>query len=128
MSPIRGPARWAFLLASWLVVVLVVVQVFLAGYGILVSPTAWGAHRELGHTSGVVILAMLLFGWLGRLAPRTLGHTLALYGLYALQYVFLEASLGWAGIRAFHAINALSLLVVGLHVARQARTAAGQTK
>jgi hypothetical protein len=111
MSPVvRGARALSFILAALLVLSLIV-QVFLAGAGALVSPGYWPIHRGFAHAIELLPLLFLVVGLFGRLPLRLHGLNLLVFLLVALQYVFLYAmpGLGLPLLRALHAVNALVL-------------------
>lgn len=116
---IKSLARSGCVALSWVLVALVIIQVFYAGHAILVSPGDWTAHENLGHAFGRLIFSMFVLGVIGRFPIRLQLLSLALYVLYAMQYAFIHfPGGGLLFMRAFHAVNALVLLVIATHVAR----------
>jgi predicted Kef-type K+ transport protein len=98
----------------------VIVQVFLAGLGMLVNPSYFVWHETFAHVLEFVPLLMLLFGLGARLQKQTLLLTSLLIVLVAFQYVFLYLApqLGLMTLRALHAVNALALFWLGMYLAR----------
>ncbi len=100
-------------------------QVFLAGAGALVGPQWWASHETVGHTIDLIVLAMFIVGFFGRLRWRMHGFNLLAYVLYIMQYVYLWVLPDVTGVpvvRALHAVNALALFWLGLFLLRQGRT------
>ncbi|HEX2037331.1 MAG TPA: DUF6220 domain-containing protein [Chloroflexota bacterium] len=123
--PLSGLARLArltYALFAGLLVVCVVLQVMFAGLGVLVDPSFFGLHRAFGAAIGLVMLPLVVAGLLSRHPRQLLGLTGLLLLLYVLQYVFLylPLALGMPGLRALHAVNALSLFSLSVQVGRTA--------
>lgn len=120
---------------SVLLDVLVALQVLLAGGGVFTmahqldsgqSYTVaawndsgyWGLHFFNAIAIAVVMLLMLLFSFLARLAGRTRRFTGLLLGLLVLQALL--AFIPWpAPIAALHVLNAFAILAVALYVTRE---------
>lgn len=108
----------AFLVLAWLAVAAVVVQVFLAGYALLVDPSAWAWHTSFVHAVESLPFLMALLAWLGKGPRRLLALSLALVGLIWIQYLFVQSPVGF--VRALHPTNALAIFAVALLAARDA--------
>jgi hypothetical protein len=120
--PLTWLARLAYMLGAALFAGCIVLQVFVAGLGALADPAYWGLHRAFGPIIGLIPLALLPVGLVGRLPWRLLGLTALLFPLFVLQFIFLYAPLGLGvmELRALHAVNALVLFWVGAHLTRRA--------
>lgn len=96
----------------------VALQVFFAGASVLVDPSYLELHRTFGEAVGVITFAMLLIGLVARLPWRTLLWTALLIALYTAQFLFLwyAAPLGFLPLRALHAVNALAMFWLALHL------------
>ncbi len=110
--------RQFHLMLAVLFVTTVVLQVFFAGLGVLVSPEYFGLHVSLGHLVSLPIFGLFITGLLGRSGWRSVGGSAALFFLYGLQYAFLEGTAG--PVRALHAVNALLMFWLALQLATRA--------
>ena len=124
--PLAAPIRTARILyaaAAWLFVAGIVLQVFLAGLGLLVDGDQIDLHRAFGHVLFLLPPVMLVAGLVGRQSRRTLALTALLIPLLILQYtfVYLPADGDLAALRALHPVNALTLFWVALRAAQSAR-------
>lgn len=121
LQRLRFIAHIAYLIAAWVLVAMVVAQVFLAGSAVLVNPGNWNPHRDMGHMIGMPIILMFVLsiaGWMPRRFPLL---SVGLFVLYGLQYFFLNwPSPNLYFIRAFHPVNALSIFMTAAYVAREA--------
>lgn len=116
----RTLARRAFEYGVYLVVVLVVVQVLLAGLGVFANATFFSWHANVnGALVFFVPLLLILIGWYGRVPVRTRLLMLAIPGLVIVQSLLLipyhahvEGPL--RAIAGLHAANALFIFWVAL--------------
>lgn len=122
ISPLRFWARLGFVVVAWLLVVMVFVQVFHAGYAVHVSPGEWERHVNYGHSFSLPIMVMVLLGLVGGMGYRMVLLGVALYVLYSMQYIFLflPRQLDLPVLTALHPVNALAILLTAVHTARTA--------
>ena len=119
----RGAARLHGWLA-WLFAASIVIQVFLAGLAIFGATRDFGLHIDFGYTVvGLLALAVLLSAVIGGLPRRTIGLSLLLLVLYVVQTALPQAKASLPVIAAFHPVNALALLGLGIILARRAGAA-----
>lgn len=111
--------RQLHLVLAVLFVAVLVLQVFFAGLGVLVSPRYFALHTGLGHLVSLPIFALFIVGLLGRCGWRSLSLSAALFFLYGLQYAFLEG--GEGPVRALHAVNALLMFWLSLRLVARSR-------
>jgi hypothetical protein len=114
-------SRYIYLIAAWLFVVGVTVQVFLAGMVVVAVQMGWNEHRGLGHTLALPLLIMLVSMYFGRLPGSIKGLTWLLFGVYVLQadvLIFLRSQA--PVLSALHPVMALVDFALGLALARQA--------
>ncbi len=114
-------SRFVYLIAAWLFVAGVVVQVFLAGMVVVAYRMGWTNHISLGHSLAVPLLLMLVSQYPGRFPGRMKGLTWLLFGVYVLQadiIIFLRSQV--PVISAFHPVLALVDFALGLVLARAA--------
>jgi hypothetical protein len=125
---VRG-ARWVYFACVCVLVVGVVAQVFLAGASLLVGATYLGTHIMVGHMLGLITYVIPIVGLFGRLPRRYHVFNVLVFGLYALQYIFVEAvplDSGMVVLRALHAVNALVIFWFGVFLAGRVRELAQQ--
>lgn len=120
---------WAIL--TWLVVLMIPVQFYLAGRGAFAfhqaarsaREDAWAAHAIFGTLIGLVVLLALLTALAARLPRRILGLTGLLFVLMLVQMVLAgfgdSASTRW--LAAVHPMNALFLTGIAIMLAVRAR-------
>jgi hypothetical protein len=116
--------RDAFRYLSGLLFVAVVVQIALAGYGafdtVHVAKDAgsvakktvddgWNAHAMLGTGVIVVLLLLVLIAAIGRLGPRLVQESGALFVLAILQMAFAALGRSVPALGFLHAITALAI-------------------
>lgn len=127
ISGIARFGRIAFAGAVGLFLAALGFQVFLAGMSIFFSGAWWQVHMTLAFFIEWLPIVMIALAFVGRL-PRAFALSSALLlGLIMLQYVFVEvaAESGVRWIAAFHPVNALVMLAVGLLLFQKARRALG---
>jgi hypothetical protein len=103
-------ARTLFRLLTWLFIIAVVVQVFLAGMVVVAQQMDWGGHEGLGHMMGFLLLPMLVVAYLGKASRRVKMLTWALFITWFVQsyvlIIFLRQSMPI--LAAFHPVLALA--------------------
>lgn len=121
-------ARFTYLVASWLFLAGVALQVFLAGMVVVALRMGWNNHISLGHILAAPLLVMLVSQYPGRLPRRMKQLTWLLFGVYVLQadvLIFLRAQAPL--LSAFHPVLALADFALGLALARSAWPLARQS-
>lgn len=116
-------ARYAYLLSIVLFMGGIVLQVFLAGAALLVDPGYLIQHRSFAHALHLVTYMIPIIGLLARLPWRLFLLSWLPLVLLMLQYVFVHAVPGLGlpmPLRALHAVNALVLFWLMLHLAGSA--------
>ena len=116
--------RWIHLVAAWLFVGGVVLQAFLAGQGItqLGGTGNFEAHISFGYTAmGLLALAVLVAGLVGRVPRRQVGLSVGLLVLYIVQTSLPYAKASTPVIAALHPANAMLLFALGIYIAVRAR-------
>ncbi len=108
--------------AGWLslVAVLIVVQLYLAGYGVFAfnGLKAFDAHLVLGDVIGVAILISLGLAFAARVTRRMLMFNGVLLVLMIIQ--FLLAHTPWQVISALHIVNGVVIMGVSGFMTGQA--------
>lgn len=114
-SPLTQPAdtarrRWrqGYALASGILALAVLFQVFLAGSGLFTEPSWWPTHKMLGMLLSLGPLALLALGFAARLPARTLWLTGLLFVLIGLQPMLINVP----GLKPFHVVNALLIFAL----------------
>jgi hypothetical protein len=118
---VKNIFRIVYLVVSWLFVVGVLAQVFLAGMVVVARQAGWDGHISLGHTLGLPILLMILSAYLGRIPTAMKWLTWLLFGVYVLQadvIIFMRDSAPL--VAAFHPVLALVDFALGLTLALRA--------
>ena len=100
--------RWIYVVSTWIILGVVVVQFFLAGLGVFAGD--FQMHEELGYTIFFLMLLVLVIALVARLPWRTLVLTALLPVLVFLQSLFIEAwNNGLGDIAALHVVNGLAI-------------------
>ncbi len=115
----REIARRAYVYGIWLLFASIIVQFFLAGLGALDSPIFWFWHVTNASVVGLLPLVLVAVGAYGRVPPRTLWLTAAVFGLVVLQSLLIapyrSAASGWLrAIAGLHVVNGLLVFWVDL--------------
>ena len=110
--------RLLYLLLTFIFALLLALQVFFAGLGVLVSPAYFAWHVQLGHMLSLPIFALFIVGLVSLIGWRGVLIPVLLFVLYGLQYAFLEGLEG--PLRALHAVNALLLFWLATQLIRLA--------
>jgi hypothetical membrane protein len=114
----RSGARVVHLLLSWLFVVGLVVQVFLAGLGVFQDPTRFELHRSLGYSLSIVPLLMIVAALVGGMGRRMVLLALAVFVLFMLQSVLVALRTSSPMVAALHPVNGFLILLIALVMAR----------
>jgi mannose/fructose/N-acetylgalactosamine-specific phosphotransferase system component IID len=122
-------ARSVWSTLVWLVLVMLPVQFFLAGYGAFAfkhgttttRDNDWTAHAAFGSIIGLVVILVLISGLLSRLPRQQTGMTVGLFVLMIVQIVLagIGDSVSWIG--ALHPVNALLITGLTMSLAIRAR-------
>jgi hypothetical protein len=123
----REVAAKAFVVGAWLILPLVVIQIFLAGLGIFDDAYFFFWHAAVNAPIVFFLPVLLvLIGWFGRVPRRLLGLAGAVTGLTLLQsLLLLPYHLGAQGvlraISGLHVLNALLILWIALQLLGRTR-------
>jgi hypothetical protein len=115
---LRTFARAAHPIVAAAFVACAVVQVFLAGLGVLDDPKAFVTHREFGHLFGWLTLVGLVLALAGRMPRRVTGLSVLLLVLFALQSLLMAVRVDLPAIAALHPLNGFAILGIGVMTAR----------
>ncbi len=114
-------SRYTYLVANYLFLVGVFVQVFLAGMVVVAVRLGWEPHISLGHGLGLPLIIMLIFQYLGRLPRKMKVLTWALFANYFIQadvVIFLRKQA--PVVSALHPVLALVDAILGFLLVREA--------
>jgi hypothetical protein len=100
-----------------------IVQVFLAGLGVFVSPDRFALHRDFGYTFGLLLLVVIMAAIVGRLGRRQIGFAIGLMVLFTLQSVLIAVRATAPEIAALHPVNGFLIVAVAFVAGREAWTA-----
>ena len=116
-------ARGIHLAAIWLFAACSIVQVFLAGLGVFVSPDRFALHRDFGYTFGLLLLVVIVAAIVGRLGRRQIGYAVGLMVLFTLQSALVAVRASAPEIAALHPVNGFLIVAVAFVSGRDAWTA-----
>jgi hypothetical protein len=104
---------------AWLLVAVLVFQVWLAGRGVFESPTIFITHRDVGYMISILPVVLLVLGFLGGMGRRVAIMAAVILGLVILQSVFVAFRTSNPAIAALHPVNAFLILLVAVLLARE---------
>jgi Family of unknown function (DUF6220) len=116
----RRIARPIHLAVSWLLVIGLIVQVFLAGMGVFDSSAMFLTHRDFGYTLTllpVVLIVTSLVGGFGRMEAIAAA---VMFGQFILQSVLVIQRDSIPAIAALHPVNGFLILLIAIWLARDA--------
>ncbi len=111
---------------TWIILLLIVTQFFLVGLAIFTDGSIWELHGALGGFIALPAGTMLLIGFLNPSMRRLRVLSTAVFGLYALQILWLALGemTGIGALRAVHAANAALLFLASSLLAHRSITTA----
>ena len=113
--------QMSFRLLSYLFLIAVVIQFFLAGMGTAeLGGESIEAHRAWGYAA-LHLIPLLMFGaaiW-AKMGRVTIGMVFALFVLVFIQPILVGDDVTTSWIRALHVLNALFTLMLGYHIAQR---------
>lgn len=114
----QSMARRVHAVVAWTLLVLIPIQVWLAGAAIpqLGGDGSFETHRTVGYVIGIVALLLVLTALPSGLGRRRILQSLGIFGLYVVQSSL--PHLGTNEIEALHPVNAVVLFIVALVYAR----------
>jgi uncharacterized membrane protein len=121
-------ARWAHLIAAWLLAAGVLLQGYLAGAALaqLGGNGDFATHVAIGYSlMGLLALAVPVFALVGRMPRAHVGWSALLLVLYIVQTVLPVLRSSSPAIAALHPVNAMIMLVLAVVVAVAARRQMG---
>jgi hypothetical protein len=116
----RPVARTIYLILTWLFVVGLLVQVFLAGRGVFDNPLLFATHRDFGFALGVIPILLLVIGLLGGLGRRLAAFAIVELLLFMLQSVLVAMRGSSPMVAALHPVNGFLILLLAIEMAREA--------
>ena len=117
----RRPLQWIYAVIIWLLMIGMVIQVFLAGYGAFGG--GFGVRLSFAWLLALVIVLLLIVSVIASLAAGLPWFRTGIAGLLAPLWI-LQLFLAHTGVPAvsgLHAVNALVMLGVGGFLAAGAR-------
>ena len=111
---------------TWLFVIGVVLQVFLAGLVVVARTSDWEAHIGLGHSLGIPLILMLILMYVGKASSAVKRTTWILFLVYFIQadvIIFMRQSVPL--LSAFHPVLALIEFWLGMRLLRETAAGAG---
>jgi hypothetical protein len=118
----RPIARNLHAAIAWLLVAVLVIQVWLAGRGVFESPGVFATHRDVGYAIGIFPIVLLVLGVLGGMGRRVAIMAAVIFGLAILQSVFVVMRTSSPAIAALHPVNGFLILLVAIVLARESWT------
>jgi hypothetical protein len=116
----RAIARTVYVVLTWLFVVGLLVQIFLAGRGVFDNPLLFGAHRDFGYVLSIVPILLLVVGLVAGVGRRLSAFAIVAFLLFLLQSVLVAARDSSPTIAALHPVNGFLLLLIAIEMAREA--------
>lgn len=104
---------------AWLLVAVLVIQVWLAGRGVFESPTIFNTHRDFGYMISIFPIVLLVLGFLGGMGRRVAISAAVIFGLLILQSVFVVMRTSTPAVAALHPVNGFLILLVAIVLARE---------
>ena len=122
-------ARSVWSILVWLVLVMLPIQFYLAGYGAFSftkgTTTAhdndWTAHSLFGSIIGLVVILVLISGLLSRLPRQLMGMTVGLFVLMIVQVILPGFGDSAPVVAALHPVNAILITGLTMSLAIRAR-------
>jgi hypothetical protein len=110
-------ARVAFALLAWLLVGLIIVQIYLAGAAVrqLGGSDNFDLHRDFALILFVVMIAQLLLAFAGRMGWRMIGGSALIVILLVVQSALVR--IGSPGLAAVHPLNGFLISLIALWIA-----------
>jgi hypothetical protein len=113
--------RIALAVGAWIFVAMIVIPVFLIGYGLFGDPAFRETHREFGFTwVGIAAVALLVIAIVARPGRRLVGAVVALFLLYIVQTSLPGFRDSYPAVAALHPVLALGIFVLAIQIARMA--------
>ena len=119
----RSIARSVHLVVAWLFVAGLIVQIFLAGLGVVSGPASFIPHREFGYWLSVLPVVLLVTALLGRMDRRLAVLAAVSFGLFILQSVFVAMRESTPEVAALHPVNGFLIALLAIVQARDSTIA-----
>jgi hypothetical protein len=116
----RSIARTIHLIAAWLLVACILVQVFLAGLGVFRDPATFRTHAEFGYLWEWLAVILVIAAIAGRLGRFQIGGAILLIVLLAFQSVFIAVRATQPTVAALHPVNGFVIGIVAFVMAWRA--------
>jgi uncharacterized protein DUF6220 len=115
----RPIARTIHAVLAWILVAVLIAQVWLAGRGVFESPGFFATHRDVGYTLSIFPIVLLVLGVLGGMGRRVAIMAAVIFGLMILQSVFVVMRTSTPAIAALHPVNGFLILLLAILLARE---------
>jgi hypothetical protein len=116
----RPIARTVYVVLTWLFVIGLLVQVFLAGRGVFDNPLLFGTHRDFGYLLEIVPALLLIVGLVAGVGRRLSAFAIVAFLLFLLQSVLVAARDSSPTIAALHPVNGFLIVLIAIAMAREA--------
>lgn len=123
VAPARGHrALIAYTLLAWVLVGLILAQVFFAGMALFDDADLWDWHVSLGQALQFIPLLLLGLAFAARLPVRLrwMHATMAVLAFIQGVLVFIDGPFGANVVAALHPVNALAIFWLALTLAQRA--------
>jgi hypothetical protein len=115
----RSTGRNIYVVLSWLFVVGLLVQVFLAGRGVF-DNVGFETHRTFGYTLEIVPIVLLVLGLVAGVGRRLAVFAIVVFLLFLLQSVLVVMRESSPMVAALHPVNGFLILLISIEMAREA--------
>ena len=116
----RRIARPIHLVASWLLVLGLLVQVFLAGMGVFDGPSSFATHRDFGYTLTALPFLLVITALVGGYGRGPAIAAATMFGQFILQSILVLSRDSMPAIAALHPVNGFLIALLAVWVARDA--------
>jgi hypothetical protein len=117
----RKVARYVYVATAWLTLAWILVTIFLAGMALFVRTPYWELHKEIGWSSDLALLVLILAGLVGWIPRRLTAWLVALIVLHALHTSLPSLKPDVPLAAALHPVSATLLAWLSLAHARRAQ-------
>lgn len=116
-SKIATGAQVIYIFLCWLILLIVLYQVYLAGLVVVARLASWSAHGEFGFLMFLPLLLMVILVFPARYSRRIKALTWLLFGIYIIQFVAVMLRSIAPYLSAIHPVLALFDFAIGLWLA-----------
>ncbi|QKG84400.1 hypothetical protein GXN76_07850 [Kroppenstedtia pulmonis] len=112
--------RIAFACLATIFAVCIIVQIFIAGLAVFVSPVNWMRHRMFAHLFNALPLIMLILSFVGRLPRKISWKSFGLFVLMYTMYITANITVILPFAAAVHPLIAMLLFWVSISIVMKA--------